>query len=135
MRCCEMPIGLKLKGVVAWIGWIVLHLFYLLGGRNRVQTLINLGSRYRRPAPLQRDRRRRDGDAEAAGDECQGRTAGRCIASAPSPEPFDRLRTALVACALSLSKGGLEEACWHVGWPGPESNRRPFTFQANATTD
>ena len=21
------------------------------------------------------------------------------------------------------------------GWPGPESNRRPFTFQANATTD
>ena len=38
--------GLKLKGVLAWIGWIVLHLFYLLGGRNRVQTLINLGSRY-----------------------------------------------------------------------------------------
>jgi NADH dehydrogenase len=42
----EMPIGLKLKGVPAWIGWIVLHLFYLLGGRNRVQTLINLGARY-----------------------------------------------------------------------------------------
>jgi hypothetical protein len=38
-------------------------------------------------------------------------------------------------CALSLSKGGLQETCWHVGWPGPESNRRPFTFQANATTD
>ncbi len=45
----EMPIGLKLKGVLAWIGWIVLHLFYLLGGRNRVQTLINLGSRYLGP--------------------------------------------------------------------------------------
>ena len=45
----EVPIGLKLKGVVAWIGWIVLHLFYLLGGRNRVQTLINLGSRYLGP--------------------------------------------------------------------------------------
>jgi NADH dehydrogenase len=42
----EMPIGLKLTGVPAWLGWIVLHLFYLLGGRNRVQTLINLGSRY-----------------------------------------------------------------------------------------
>jgi NADH:ubiquinone reductase (H+-translocating) len=27
----------------------VLHLFYLLGGRNRVQTLINLGSRYLGP--------------------------------------------------------------------------------------
>ena len=42
----EIPIGLKLKGVLAWFGWIVLHLFYLLGGRNRVQTLINLASRY-----------------------------------------------------------------------------------------
>jgi len=42
----EMPIGLKLTGVPAWLGWIVLHLFYLLGGRNRVQTLINLGARY-----------------------------------------------------------------------------------------
>ena len=29
-----------------WIGWIVLHIAYLLGGRNRVQTLINLGARY-----------------------------------------------------------------------------------------
>ena len=45
----EVPIGLKLKGVLAWLGWIVLHLFYLLGGRNRVQTLINLGSRYLGP--------------------------------------------------------------------------------------
>jgi NADH:ubiquinone reductase (H+-translocating) len=42
----QMPIGLKLEGVLAWIGWIVLHITYLLGGRNRVQTLINLGSRY-----------------------------------------------------------------------------------------
>jgi NADH:ubiquinone reductase (H+-translocating) len=42
----QMPIGIKLKGVLAWIGWIVLHIAYLLGGRNRVQTLINLGARY-----------------------------------------------------------------------------------------
>jgi NADH:ubiquinone reductase (H+-translocating) len=42
----QMPFGPKLTGLLAWIGWIVLHLFYLLGGRNRVQTLINLGSRY-----------------------------------------------------------------------------------------
>jgi NADH:ubiquinone reductase (H+-translocating) len=42
----QMPIGLRLKGVLAWVGWIVLHIAYLLGGRNRVQTLINLGSRY-----------------------------------------------------------------------------------------
>jgi NADH dehydrogenase len=42
----QMPIGIKLKGILAWVGWIVLHITYLLGGRNRVQTLINLGSRY-----------------------------------------------------------------------------------------
>jgi NADH:ubiquinone reductase (H+-translocating) len=42
----QMPMGVKLKGVLAWAGWIVLHIAYLLGGRNRVQTLINLGSRY-----------------------------------------------------------------------------------------
>src|SRR5512133_419558 len=42
----EMPMGVRLTGVPAWIGWIVLHIAYLLGGRNRMQTLINLGSRY-----------------------------------------------------------------------------------------
>jgi NADH dehydrogenase len=42
----QVPVGLKLTGVLAWVGWIVLHIAYLLGGRNRVQTLINLGSRY-----------------------------------------------------------------------------------------
>jgi NADH:ubiquinone reductase (H+-translocating) len=45
----EMAFGLKLKGVLAWLGWIALHLVFLLGGRNRVQTLINLGSRYAGP--------------------------------------------------------------------------------------
>ena len=42
----QMPGGIKMKGVLAWVGWIALHIAYLLGGRNRVQTLINLGSRY-----------------------------------------------------------------------------------------
>jgi NADH:ubiquinone reductase (H+-translocating) len=42
----QMPVGIKLRGVLAWVGWIVLHIAYLLGGRNRIQTLINLGSRY-----------------------------------------------------------------------------------------
>ena len=45
----QMPIGLKLTGIPAWLGWIVLHIAYLLGGRNRVQTLVNLGSRYMGP--------------------------------------------------------------------------------------
>jgi NADH dehydrogenase len=45
----QMPVGIKLKGILAWVGWIVLHITYLLGGRNRVQTLINLASRYAGP--------------------------------------------------------------------------------------
>jgi NADH:ubiquinone reductase (H+-translocating) len=45
----ETPVGVKLTGVIAWLGWIALHIFFLLGGRNRVQTLINLGSRYAGP--------------------------------------------------------------------------------------
>jgi NADH:ubiquinone reductase (H+-translocating) len=45
----QMPAGVKLKGVLAWLGWIALHITYLLGGRNRMQTLVNLGSRYAGP--------------------------------------------------------------------------------------
>jgi len=45
----QMPFGLKLRGVLAWLGWIALHIVFLLGGRNRVQTLVNLGSRYAGP--------------------------------------------------------------------------------------
>jgi NADH dehydrogenase len=45
----QMPVGIKLTGIPAWLGWIVLHITYLLGGRNRLQTLINLGSRYMGP--------------------------------------------------------------------------------------
>lgn len=35
-----------IKGFLAWIIWIVVHLFYLLGGRNRIATMVNLGSKY-----------------------------------------------------------------------------------------
>ncbi|HZA03428.1 MAG TPA: NAD(P)/FAD-dependent oxidoreductase [Propionibacteriaceae bacterium] len=45
----QTPIGVKLTGVLAWVGWIVLHIFFLLGNRNRLQTLINLGARYAGP--------------------------------------------------------------------------------------
>jgi NADH dehydrogenase len=38
--------GLRLRGTLAWLAWFVLHLYYLLGGRNRVSTLINLTYRY-----------------------------------------------------------------------------------------
>ena len=35
-----------IKGFPAWIIWIAVHLFYLLGGRNRLATMVNLGSKY-----------------------------------------------------------------------------------------
>jgi NADH dehydrogenase len=38
--------GLQLRGTLAWLAWLGLHLFYLLGLRNRVATLINLSWRY-----------------------------------------------------------------------------------------
>ena len=38
--------GLRLRGTLAWLAWFALHLVYLLGGRNRVSTLVNLTDRY-----------------------------------------------------------------------------------------
>ena len=42
----QLARGLRLRGTLAWLSWLALHLFYLLGGRNRVSTLINLTYRY-----------------------------------------------------------------------------------------
>jgi NADH dehydrogenase len=42
----ELAKGPDFTGILAWLGWLGLHLFYLLGGRNRVSALINLGWRY-----------------------------------------------------------------------------------------
>ncbi|HWG15572.1 MAG TPA: NAD(P)/FAD-dependent oxidoreductase [Streptosporangiaceae bacterium] len=42
----ELAHGPDFTGTLAWLGWLGLHLFYLLGGRNRVSALINLGWRY-----------------------------------------------------------------------------------------
>ena len=42
----QLAQGLRLRGTLAWLFWLALHLFYLLGGRNRVSTLINLTYRY-----------------------------------------------------------------------------------------
>ncbi|MFL6090687.1 MAG: NAD(P)/FAD-dependent oxidoreductase [Aeromicrobium sp.] len=38
--------AVPIKGFVAWIAWVVLHVAYLLGNRNRLATMINLGSKY-----------------------------------------------------------------------------------------
>ena len=38
--------GLRMRGTLAWLAWFALHLLYLLGGRNRASTLVNLTYRY-----------------------------------------------------------------------------------------
>ena len=42
----QFPRGARITGTLAWLAWLALHLVYLLGGRNRVATLINLSWRY-----------------------------------------------------------------------------------------
>jgi NADH dehydrogenase len=45
----ELPIGIKGRGLIAWLLWIAVHIVTLLGNRNRLQTMINLISRYGGP--------------------------------------------------------------------------------------
>jgi len=42
----QFPRGMRVTGTLAWLAWLALHLFYLLGLRNRISTLINLAWRY-----------------------------------------------------------------------------------------
>jgi NADH:ubiquinone reductase (H+-translocating) len=42
----ELRGGVRLRGTLAWLAWLGLHLIYLLGNRNRVVTLVNLSWRY-----------------------------------------------------------------------------------------
>jgi len=32
----ELPIGIRLTGFIAWVSWLVLHLYFLVGFRNRI---------------------------------------------------------------------------------------------------
>jgi NADH:ubiquinone reductase (H+-translocating) len=42
----ELAHGPRFRGTLAWFAWLGLHLFTLLGNRNRVSALINLSWRY-----------------------------------------------------------------------------------------
>jgi NADH dehydrogenase len=37
----ELPGGVRLRGTLAWLAWLVLHIFYLAGLRNRASVLLN----------------------------------------------------------------------------------------------
>jgi NADH:ubiquinone reductase (H+-translocating) len=36
----------RIRGTLAWFAWLVLHMFFLLGNRNRLSAMINLAYRY-----------------------------------------------------------------------------------------
>ncbi len=42
----ELPIGLKLRGTIAWLAWLGLHLVYLAGFRNRFSVFLNWAWNY-----------------------------------------------------------------------------------------
>ena len=42
----ELPQGPKFTGLIAWLMWVVVHLYSLLGGRNRASAMLNLAVRY-----------------------------------------------------------------------------------------
>jgi NADH:ubiquinone reductase (H+-translocating) len=42
----EFPRGLMVRGTLGWLAWLVLHLVYLIGFRNRFVVLINWSWRY-----------------------------------------------------------------------------------------
>jgi NADH dehydrogenase len=42
----QLAHGMRIHGTLAWLAWLALHLFYLLGGRNRLSALLNLSYRY-----------------------------------------------------------------------------------------
>jgi NADH dehydrogenase len=35
-RAVAEPFGMKLSGFVAWLAWLLVHIWYLIGFRNRV---------------------------------------------------------------------------------------------------
>ena len=37
----QLPGGIRLRGTVGWLSWLVLHLVMLVGFRNRVNVLVN----------------------------------------------------------------------------------------------
>jgi NADH:ubiquinone reductase (H+-translocating) len=42
----DLPSHIRVRGTLAWLAWLGLHLFYLLGNRNRISALVNLSWRY-----------------------------------------------------------------------------------------
>ena len=42
----DLPFGISLRGTVAWLAWLLLHLIYLIGFQNRAQVLLQWAWNY-----------------------------------------------------------------------------------------
>ena len=42
----DLPIGITLRGTIAWLAWLLLHLIYLIGFENRAQVLVQWAWNY-----------------------------------------------------------------------------------------
>ena len=42
----ELPHRIRIRGTLAWVAWLALHLLTLLGNRNRLSAMLNLSWRY-----------------------------------------------------------------------------------------
>jgi NADH dehydrogenase len=42
----QLPRAIRIRGTLAWLAWLALHLVTLLGNRNRISALLNLSWRY-----------------------------------------------------------------------------------------
>ncbi len=72
----ELPGKIRIRGTLAWLAWLGLHLLYLLGGRNRIVALVNLSWRYLTWS--------RGGGVVLGDDPPEGATLGRAAAAAGS---------------------------------------------------
>lgn len=42
----QLPLGIGMRGTLAWLAWVALHVFFLLSNRNRLAVMTNLAVRY-----------------------------------------------------------------------------------------
>ena len=42
----QLPGGLRMRGTLAWLAWLVLHIYVLIGFRNRASVLLNWAWNY-----------------------------------------------------------------------------------------
>jgi NADH dehydrogenase len=42
----ELPGGIRLRGTLGWVAWLTVHLFFLIGFRNRLVVLVNWAWNY-----------------------------------------------------------------------------------------